>query len=156
MVLLFVTLTKAKAGPSSLQGAADNLLEDHYSALCLFLKEEERSVWLQGKVFSIVLLLITARRGQWNPRVPLGRHLLQAQLTHKEPSGFLNNRVELTTYILWYKCWSECLRETQTKNGTHYASAWGLVWTDPKGLLSLTMFKAIWPTSGCRSSIRSN
>ena len=64
----------------------------------VFSYEEERSVWLQGKVFSIVFVLITARRGQWNPRVPLGRHLLQAQLTHKEPGGFLNNRVELNTY----------------------------------------------------------
>ena len=28
------------------------------------------------------------------------------------------------------------------KSGTHHASAWGLVWTDPKGFLILTKFKA--------------
>ena len=28
------------------------------------------------------------------------------------------------------------------KSGTHHASAWGLVWLDPKGFLILTKFKA--------------
>ena len=52
IVLLFVTLTKAKAGPTSLQGAADNLLEDHYVPF-VFPKQNKEVSGYKAKYFQL-------------------------------------------------------------------------------------------------------